>query len=154
MAALRSLLLASGLGHAIRSRIRPEQALDRTVLVLDTMGELGECYAGATWAFVGTDHNVLEPLAYGRPVFVSGQWQTVYPSYPVYREALAQGLIVHVERIEQLGQVWLDAASRREQLEAEQRRRVDALIASDQGRIEPNLDLVFRLLPLRPVQVP
>lgn len=152
MSALSSLLAASGLEHAFRSEIQPAQALGHPVLVLDTMGELGECYAGATWAFVGTDHNVLEPLAYGRPVFVSGHWQTVYPSYPVYRQAMAQGLVVHVERIEQLGRAWLDAASRRGELEAEQRLRVDALIASEQGRVGPSLDLVFRLLPLRTVQ--
>lgn len=148
MDALHRMLVDSGLGHAYRSAIQPEQALAQAVLVLDTMGELGECYAAATWAFVGTDHNVLEPLAYGRPVYVSGHWQAVYPSYPVYRQALQAGLIVHVPQISDLGQVWREGVAHQAQTEAEQRLRVDTLIAGDQGRVSLNLDLMFKHLRL------
>jgi len=154
MQALRQLLAESGLGHAFRSQLQPQQALDREVLVLDTMGELGECYAGATWAFVGTDHNVLEPLAYGKPVYVSGNWKPVYPSYPVYVQALGQGLITHVPQIQALGAVWAAGAAHVASTQAQQQRRVDALIAGDQGRVDRNLDLMFKHLPLREARAP
>ncbi len=154
MQALRQLLAQSGLGHSFRSQLQPQQALDHEVLVLDTMGELGECYAGATWAFVGTDHNVLEPLAYGKPVYVSGDWKPVYPSYPVYVQALGQNLITHVPQIQALGAVWAEAAAHVAGTQAQQQGRVDALIASDQGRVARNLELMFQHLPLREARAP
>lgn len=107
MQALQQLLESAALGHQYRSRIQPEQALDQPVLVLDTMGELRDCYATADIAFVGTDHNVLEPLMHGTPVFVGGQWEATYPSYPVYQQMVQAGAVEHVQDMQQLGSRWL-----------------------------------------------
>lgn len=144
MEALAELLRASGLDHAYRSHIEPGQAAAKPVLILDTMGELGGCYAAATFAYVGTDHNVLEPLAFGRLVFVSGNWLPVYPSYPVYRQTLEAGLIVQVDGIAELGGVWLATMDDLKKREAEQRLRVEALLTGDQGRVATMLDLLSR----------
>ncbi len=83
-------------------------ALQTDVLVLDTMGELRGCYAQAAVAYVGTDHNVLEPLAFGTPVFVADGWQPTYPSYPVYQQMLAAGGLRDVGPIQNLGAAWTE----------------------------------------------
>ena len=63
------------------------------VIVLDTMGELRNYYAFSDVSYVGTDHNVLEPLAFSKSVIVRGGWFTGYPSYPVYKTMLDEGVI-------------------------------------------------------------
>lgn len=66
---------------------------DLAVLVLDTMGELRDYYARAKVAHVGRDHNVLEPLAFGKPVTVRPNWDKTFPSYPVFSMADKDGLL-------------------------------------------------------------
>lgn len=151
MEALGELLRASGFDHAYRSQIEPGQAAAKPVLILDTMGELGACYAAATFSYVGADHNVLEPLAFGRLVFVSGNWLPIYPSYPVYRQTLEAGLIVQVDSIAELGGVWLATMDDLKKREAEQGVRVEALLASHQGRVATMLDLLSRHVALGPL---
>jgi 3-deoxy-D-manno-octulosonic-acid transferase len=107
MAALEELLCRVAIGHAWRSRTGPGDLLTHPVLVLDTMGELRECYAAAAAAFVGVDHNVLEPLMFGRPTYVSGRWDATYPSYPVYLQMLDAGALTSVAEIRQLGSLWV-----------------------------------------------
>lgn len=104
---LQQLQHSHGLGHQFRSHTTPARALAQPVLVLDTMGELRDCYAAADIAYVGADHNVLEPLMHGTPVFVSGTWEPSYPSFPVFQQMLQAGAIEHVGELRQLGPCWL-----------------------------------------------
>jgi 3-deoxy-D-manno-octulosonic-acid transferase len=59
---------------SVSSRSAHERAAERTVFILDTLGELAQFYALADCAFVGGSlipfggHNPLEPLAQGKPV--------------------------------------------------------------------------------------
>jgi 3-deoxy-D-manno-octulosonic-acid transferase len=107
MAGMSQLLDASGLDWRLRSMHEPDEAVDGSVMVLDTMGELRGCYAQATLAYVGTDHSVLEPLAFGKPVFVSDGWEPTYPSYPVYRQLLEAGALHAVGPAQRLGEAWM-----------------------------------------------
>jgi 3-deoxy-D-manno-octulosonic-acid transferase len=106
MNGLARLLDASGLDWRLRSGHAPDHAVAGSVMVLDTMGELRSCYAQATLAYVGTDHSVLEPLAFGKPVFVSDGWEPTYPSYPVYRQLLEAGALHAVGPAKGLGAAW------------------------------------------------
>ena len=91
MQTLQSLLQGRGLPFALRSALGDAPLDDNiAVLVLDTMGELRDFYAAAHVAHVGVDHNVLEPLGFGKPVSVSPGWNATYPSYPVYALLQAQ----------------------------------------------------------------
>ncbi len=76
------------------------------VLVLDTMGELRDCYAVSTLAHVGVDHNVLEPLAYDKPTSVMPGWEATYPSYPVYTTLQQAGVLLDAEDAAGLLQRW------------------------------------------------
>jgi 3-deoxy-D-manno-octulosonic-acid transferase len=75
-------------------------------LVLDTFGELRTMYALAGVAHVGRDHNVLEPLAYGKRVTVLPGWDPRYPSYPVYQQLLQAQAITEVNDADQLAAAW------------------------------------------------
>lgn len=76
-------------------------------LVLDTMGELRDFYAAATVTHVGVDHNVLEPLGFGKPVTVGQGWNTTYPSYPVYRALMNNDALLEADGARLLSSHWL-----------------------------------------------
>lgn len=143
MQALREMLAASAMQHRFRSEHDNAAALQCSVLVLDTMGELRGCYAAATLAFVGTDHNVLEPLAFGKPVFVGPGWEPTYPSYPVYQQLLAAGALQAAQEIQALGGLWLDA------LDAPDRQmppgeRAQQVLAQARGAVERKMQALQR----------
>jgi len=59
-----------------------------------------------------------------------------------------------VPQIAALGAAWAEAAADVARTQAEQQSRVDALIASDQGRVARNLELMHEHLPLREARAP
>lgn len=77
-------------------------------LVLDTMGELRDFYAAATVTHVGVDHNVLEPLGFGKPVTVGQGWNSTYPSYPVYRALMNSHALLAADDAGLLSSHWLE----------------------------------------------
>lgn len=79
------------------------------VLVLDTMGELRDFYARASVAHVGRDHNVLEPLAFGKTVTVRPDWDSTYPSFPVYQLTSEHGLLIAAGAAAALATAWAQA---------------------------------------------
>jgi len=119
---------------------------------MEIVGELGMYYSAADWLLVGTDHSMLEPLACGGTVSVSGHWHSqAHTTYPVFRQALQAGLTRLVTQIHDLGLMSRQAETHQDQTDAEQRRRVGALIAGDQGRVVSlNHDLISEHLPLSP----
>lgn len=128
MAALRAMLLERGLVSRFRSELADlpmEPAVD--CLILDTMGELKDFYAVATIAHVGINHNVLEPLAYRRPVTVSPGWQASYPSYPVYRMLKDAGVLTEATNSETLGDAWIQGTQWRDSTSAASAPAVDVL---------------------------
>jgi 3-deoxy-D-manno-octulosonic-acid transferase len=107
MQALRELLMQHGLTAVFRSSIDDAPLSgDAACLVLDTMGDLRDFYAVAAVAHVGADHNVLEPLAFGKPVSVTPGWQPTYPSYPVYRVLMVAGALTEATSAAQLAEFW------------------------------------------------
>ena len=114
MAQLERYCADAGYDFAFRSRLS-DRALPETlqVLVLDTIGELKDFYAAATVAHVGRNHNLLEPLVYGKPVTTSGLWEPQHPSYPVHRVLVEAGAIVEQDRPDRLAAEWLRMFSER-----------------------------------------
>lgn len=115
-------------------------------LVLDTMGELRDFYAAATVAHVGVDHNVLEPLGFGKPVTVGADWNTTYPSYPVYRLLMDAHALLEATTAPQLADTWLDLIDN----PAHYNNSVHAIthtLAQARGAVTRHLDLLAPLLP-------
>jgi 3-deoxy-D-manno-octulosonic-acid transferase len=109
MQTLRNYLEQRGLSVVFKSSLKDDApiAAQTTCMVLDTMGELRDFYASATVAHVGVDHNVLEPLAFGKPVTVLPNWDTTYPSYPVYRLLMDMNTLLEADCAEDLSEYWL-----------------------------------------------
>jgi 3-deoxy-D-manno-octulosonic-acid transferase len=110
MNALRTLLASRGHEARFRSTLG-DSALEASVdcLVLDTIGDLRDFYAAATVAHVGVDHNVLEPLAFDKPVSVVPGWDKTYPSYPVYRMLSDEHALLEAADAQALAMHWLTA---------------------------------------------
>ena len=108
MVALQVLLKQSHLPAVFRSELA-DAPIEATIacLVLDTMGELRDFYAAAAVAHVGVDHNVLEPLGFGKPVTVKPGWNTTYPSYPVYRVLMDSKALLEADNAAPLAGHWL-----------------------------------------------
>ena len=83
----------AGLTFQLKSQANGDFPNDSDVLVLDTFGELKQYYAIADVCYVGCNHNILEPLSFARPTVISGEWETTYPSFPVYCLAKERGVV-------------------------------------------------------------
>lgn len=113
MVALRGFLSKRDLTGIFKSTVTDTPlAANTACLVLDTMGELRDFYASATVAHVGVDHNVLEPLGFGKPVTVGIGWNKTYPSYPVYQALMDGNVLLEAENVTQLSNCWLDLLDR------------------------------------------
>ena len=136
MQKLEAFVRERALTYAFKSRLRGSAfAPDVQVLVLDTMGELKDFYALGALAYVGPNHNVLEPLAFDKPVFVLPGWEPSYPSFPVYRLLLAQDAIIEVIGMAELAAAWIQFLREPGRLDS-QRARIRSVLACEAGATE------------------
>jgi len=120
---VKALLEREGMKYRLKSGLKGEALNTPCVILLDTMGELAGLYrvgdinfVGGSWSSTG-GHNVLEPVAFGKPVFFgpnmhnfaeisailkdSGIGIEVKDGHALAREA--ERLLVEPERMEMLG---------------------------------------------------
>ncbi|MBK8535868.1 MAG: 3-deoxy-D-manno-octulosonic acid transferase [Candidatus Competibacteraceae bacterium] len=109
MKKLRQFLLERPLRFGFKSEKAPAVLAADDVIILDTMGELRDFYAVGTITYVGLNHNVLEPMVFGKEVFVSPGWEPVYPSYPVYRLLRDKGILRELPDEPALADAWIKA---------------------------------------------
>jgi 3-deoxy-D-manno-octulosonic-acid transferase len=147
MQILRDYLGQRGLPAVFRSALADTPIAAQTAcLVLDTMGELRDFYAAATVAHVGVDHNVLEPLGFGKPVTVKPGWNTTYPSYPVYRLLMDSQTLIEVAAADQLSAHWLDLIDNANHY----REHIDAIgqtLTEARGAVVRHLELLAPWMP-------
>lgn len=147
MQTLRDYLEQRDLPAVFRSTLADAPIAAQTAcLVLDTMGELRDFYAAATVAHVGVDHNVLEPLGFGKPVTVKPGWNTTYPSYPVYRLLMGTQTLIEVTAANQLSERWLDLIDNADHY----REHIDAIgetLTLARGAVARHLDLLAPWMP-------
>jgi 3-deoxy-D-manno-octulosonic-acid transferase len=128
MRALADALRQRGLDAHFRSAL-PDAPLapDAAALVLDTIGDLRDFYAAATVAHVGVDHNVLEPLAFGKAVSVLPGWEATFPSFPVYQLLHSQDALMEADDAAGLAAHWRQAIADAQAGDAPPRRAQQAL---------------------------
>lgn len=114
-------------------------------LVLDTIGELRDVYAASSVAHVGADHNVLEPLGFGKPVTVQPGWNETYPSYPVYCLLHEQGGLIQVSTAAELAASWLALLRSPEQYRDAQA-KVSRVLEKVRGAVERHWSVFLPLL--------
>lgn len=147
MEKLRASLEQRGLSVVFKSALKEDLpfAARTTCMVLDTMGELRDFYASATVAHVGVDHNVLEPLAFGKPVTVLPGWDATYPSYPVYRLLMDTTMLLEADRAGALSDHWLRLLEQPLHYRDRMTSTLDAL-AKLRGAVQKHLEQIEPLL--------
>jgi 3-deoxy-D-manno-octulosonic-acid transferase len=93
MGILYEMLTARGLSHMKRTDFKSNKLAGVSTLVLDSIGELKYLYTVSCISFIGRNHNVLEPIAFGNQVIVTPGWNKTYPSFPVYEATKKANLI-------------------------------------------------------------
>lgn len=146
MAALEALVQERGLRGLFRTRAG-NTLLDPDVqcLVLDTMGELRDFYGVASVAYVGRDHNILEPLSLDKPVTLSPGWEPRYPSYPVYRLLREAGAVRELADEASLAAEWIRLLSN-PGVHAAQIQNLRGTLERLKGASAKNLELVLDVI--------
>jgi 3-deoxy-D-manno-octulosonic-acid transferase len=147
---LTSLLPSHRVTERLPSIGRPFSAAETDVIIIDTVGVLGDAYALADIAYVGGGfraaglHSVLEPAAYGVPVMFG-------PAFDMSREARlliaargAQSIIDAAEMAATFAE-WLDDSMDR----AEWGARARQFVEQGRGAAERSLQLVLAEIPDR-----
>jgi 3-deoxy-D-manno-octulosonic-acid transferase len=112
LAKIEQLLTQYKLTFGCKSQLEEGVDFPFQVLVLDTIGELKSYYSVVDCAYIGLNHNVLEPLAFNLPLVVTGNWNQQFPSYPVYYETKKLGLLHEVNCAADIGQFILDSTKK------------------------------------------
>jgi len=102
MLMLKNFLEQRQLSYNFKSTMTSSDNLDFEVLVLDTYGELNDFYAISTINYVGYNHNILEPMRHGQAIVVSNGWNSIYPSYPIYKTLIDQDIIFEAKTVDSL----------------------------------------------------
>lgn len=142
--ALLDLLSAASIDFVLRSDPLSNLEL-RDVLVVDVFGELTHYYSIASISYIGRNHGVLEPIAYGCPTLVGQGWRKDYAAYPLYEYVISQQGVICVEDQTQLVQITkrlLEDQSFRNQCIQTARR----LVAENAGAAERMMSVIVKLL--------
>jgi len=129
------------LPYIFKSGLSTERINEDTLLILDTFGELKAFYSVASVCYVGCNHNVLEPLSFGKATIVSGECNSLYPSYPVYRLTQEKNLVLHAEGAEGIRDAFLESASTGESGE-KMARRIREQLQTLSGAVERTLKTI------------
>jgi len=143
---IEAALADLGLRGLRRSNLDGEGNPEWDVLVLDTFGELRGAFALASTCYMGTNHNLLEPLSLGKPTCIRSGWGSEHPSYPVYQVALSEGWVTITDDATAMAKFWhmqLQSATPPQQI-------LDG-IQRHQGATTRNLTLLAALLAMLPV---
>lgn len=142
------LLRRRNLRYSKRSRTDGAPPEDRSVLLLDTLGELPQIYGCADVAFVGGSlvpvggHNLMEPARWGKPVLFGPHRSNVSEAA---RELLEQGGGVEVHDRNDLLREILDLLSDRTRASA-MGRRARQVADADRDVVSRSMRLVCRQL--------
>lgn len=107
---IEELVIAHGFSATRRTRIATVPPPPDAVIILDTIGELARAYALCISAFVGGSlvslggHNVLEPLALGKPTLFGPDMGNSRDTVAIVQQA---GVAFQVEDAETMAAVWL-----------------------------------------------
>ena len=142
-----TLLERSGLSYLRWSKL-PDRPPAHDVLLVDTVGQLGQLYRLARVAFVGGSlvpvggHNLLEPAAVGAPVLYGPHTHHVEEMAETLAAAGAGRRVADPGELgELLSGLLQDGESRRRMAEA-----AEAVLAANRGAMDRSLDLLFSSL--------
>lgn len=129
-----------------------DQSTGEAVIIVDTFGELAGLYKIATLVFVGGSliprggHNILEPAAYGKLVFVGPHMFNFKEDTKYF---LAAEVLIQVTNTDELTQQMIYYLNNQKELE-EKGKKASELIQSSKGALQANLLQINHLLMRKP----
>jgi 3-deoxy-D-manno-octulosonic-acid transferase len=147
-AEVEDLLRRSGFAYCLRSRTADDGLFAQDILLLDTLGELGEFFACGDIAFVGGSlvdvggHNILEPARFGKAILFGPHMTSLQA---VAERFKAQGAAVEVADGQALGAAMNRLLSDDGERSAMGRRALAASVSGD-AAVKNNYDLAARYL--------
>lgn len=148
---LMELIRRQGFAGELRSRLialPEEERVANTVIVLDSIGELGRLYSLAELVFVGGSlvphggHNILEPAAHGKPIIVGPHMFNFRDTYALFsgRGACATVLDSH-ELAGKISELLSDTETARNM-----GREAAAIVAENRGAAARTVDQLKQIL--------
>ncbi len=143
-----SIIESAGLNPVKFSSIHSVNLAEKGVVVVDTMGQLRKLYAVAKVVFIGKTfkvgggQNMIEPAAFGKPVFVGSHTQNFKGSMNLFLKADA---IVQVETPDELG-VQMRAFLQCPEKMIQMGLRAKEVVAKHQGATEKTIEEIRKLL--------
>lgn len=141
LSALEKLLQQLELQYDYRSLVTETSPKLKDVLIVDTFGELKALYSVAHACYVGINHNILEPLSFGKQVAVLGNWEKSYPSYPVFKIAESNRMIAVINDENELAAFITESTS-----ESYPADSVLEQLKSLSGALSRNIELIERIV--------
>jgi 3-deoxy-D-manno-octulosonic-acid transferase len=140
--------LASSRGFRVARRSHGDDASDKDVLLLDTLGELASLYAESDAAFVGGSlvrsggHNIIEPASWGKPVLFGPHMENFADIASAFLLAGAAVQVKDEGELEGALRGILSSPARREELS----RRAREVVAANRGAAERTVQALKELL--------
>ncbi len=129
-----------------------DQSTGEAVIIVDTFGELAGLYQIATLVFVGGSliprggHNILEPAAYGKLVFVGPHMFNFKEDTQYF---LGAEVLIQINNENELAQQMVYYLNHQDELE-EKGQRASELIQANKGALQANLQQINHLLIRKP----
>ncbi len=145
---VQALLTREGVRYRLKSALQGDTLTGPGVIILDTMGELAGLYrvgdinfVGGSWVPVG-GHNVLEPVAFGKPVFFGPHMHNFAEISAILKDC---GVGIEVEDGEALAREAIRLIREPERLDAIGKAAKETLL-KNRGALERNVELIEKYL--------
>jgi len=148
LSGVASLIVREGFRYRLRSMEAAERIPVPGVLLVDTMGELAGMYRAGDINFVGGSlvsvggHNILEPVAFGKPVFFGPNMHNFAEIASILKDC---GVGIEVKDGAQLAREAVRLMQEPERVEKLGKVAKDALV-KNRGALERNVELIEKFL--------
>lgn len=115
----------SGFKVATRTELQKREPANEDIIVIDTVGELGQIYSIGDVIYVGGSlvthggHNILEPAAHGKAIIVGHHMENFKDTHALFKNRDACVTVNSPEELVEETKKLFDAPERRKQLEEE-----------------------------------
>ncbi len=120
-----SICSRAGFKVGTRTELQKRPPANEDVIILDTIGELGQVYSIGDVIYVGGSlvthggHNILEPAAHGKAIIVGHHMENFKDTHALFTNRNACITVNNVEELVEQTKKLFDDAERRKQLETE-----------------------------------
>lgn len=115
----------SGFKYGTRTELQKRTPNNEDIIVIDTVGELGQIYSIGTVIYVGGSlvthggHNILEPAAHGKAIIIGNHMENFKDTHALFKNRNACITVNNADELAEETKKLFDDSSRRKELETE-----------------------------------